>query len=98
MGNIGINTYSQIHLQFIFAVKYRRELIDKLWNENLHKYITGIIQKKTHKMLAINTMPDHLHVFIGFRPDNNISDLVQTVKIESTNFINDNNFTNRKFE
>jgi REP element-mobilizing transposase RayT len=98
MGNTNINTYTQIHLQFVFAVKYRQAQIDNLWKADLHKFITGIIQKKTNKMLAINTMPDHLHMVIGFRPFDCISNLIQTVKIESTNFINEYHFTNKKFE
>ena len=54
------NPYTQIHIQFVFAVKFRRALIDSSWKDELHKYITGMIQNKTHKMLQINTMPDHL--------------------------------------
>jgi len=91
------NTYTQIHIQFIFAVKYRKALIATSWKDELHKYITGIIQNKTHKMLQVNTMPDHLHMFIGFRPDEKMSQLIQVVKSESTKWINDNNLTHQKF-
>ena len=62
------NTYTQIHIQFVFAVKYRAALIEKTWNERLHQYITGIIRKNEHKMLQVNSMPDHIHIFIGMRP------------------------------
>ena len=62
------NTYTQIHIQFVFAVKFRKALIQPDWRGELHKYITGMIQHKTHKMLQIDTMPDHLHMLIGFRP------------------------------
>ena len=91
------NTYTQIHIQFIFAVKYRKALIATSWKDELHKYITGIIQNRTHKMLQVNTMPDHLHMFIGFRPDEKMSQLIQVVKSESTKWINDNNLTHQKF-
>jgi putative transposase len=91
------NTYTQIHIQFIFAVKYRMAQIHTSWKDELHKYITGIIQNKSHKMLQVNTMPDHLHMFIGFRPDEKMSQLIQVVKSESTKWINDNNFTHQKF-
>ena len=91
------NTYTQIHTQFVFAVKYRRALIDPAWKINLHQYITGIIQNKSHKMLQVNAMPDHLHMLIGFRPDENMSQLIQVVKSESTKWINDNHFTHQKF-
>ncbi len=87
------NTYSQIHIQFVFAVKYRQALIAKAWKQELHQYITGIVQNKSHKMLQINTMPDHLHMLVGFRPDDNMSKLIQVVKVESTKFINEKKLT-----
>lgn len=81
------NTYTQIHLQFIFAVKYRAALIDPSWKERLHMYITGIFQENNHKMLQINSMPDHIHIFIGMRPHQSISSLIQNVKTESSKWI-----------
>ena len=67
------NTYTQLHIQLVFSVKHRAALVQKEWKERLHQYITGIIQKKEgreneHKMLQINSMPDHIHIFIGLRP------------------------------
>ena len=91
------NTYTQIHIQFVFAVKYRLALIASPWKNELHQYITGIIQNKSHKMLQINSMPDHLHMLIGFRPDANMSQLIQVVKSESTKWINDNHLSPEKF-
>ena len=91
------NTYTQIHIQFVFAVKYRRTLIQPSWKDELHQYITGIVQNKTHKMLQINTMPDHLHMLVGFRPDSNMSQLIQVVKTESTKWVNDNHPAPVKF-
>ena len=83
------NTYTQIHIQFVFAVKYSDALINGEWKERLHQYITGIIQQQKHKMLQINSMPDHIHIFIGMRPHQSISTLMQIVKSESTKWIND---------
>ena len=91
------STYTQIHIQFVFAVKYRLALIASPWKNELHQYITGIIQNKSHKMLQINSMPDHLHMLIGFRPDANMSQLIQVVKSESTKWINDNRLSREKF-
>ncbi len=81
------NTYTQIHIQFVFAVKYRASLIDKTWKNDLHKYITGIIQNNNHKLLQINSMPDHIHILTGMRPGQSMSDLVQKVKVESSKWI-----------
>ncbi|HWD89080.1 MAG TPA: IS200/IS605 family transposase [Mucilaginibacter sp.] len=87
------NTYTQIHIQCVMAVKYRQSLIQPEWKAQLHKYITGIVQNHDHKMLAINSMPDHLHLFIGFRPRQPLSDLMRLVKGESSEWINLQQFT-----
>ncbi len=91
------NTYTQIHIQVIVAVNYRTALIDAVWKEELHKYITGIVQKNQHKLLSINSMPDHLHLFFGFRPTQALSDLMRIVKCESSEWINTRGFTNSTF-
>ena len=91
------NTYTQIHLHFIFAVKYRHAIIGSEWKERLHQYITGIIQGNKHKMLQINSMPDHIHIFIGMRPDQSISSLIQNVKTESSRWINSEKLCNHNF-
>jgi len=85
------NSYTQIHIQFVFAVKYRSALIDREWKERLHQYITGIFQANKHKMLQINSMPDHIHIFIGMRPHQSISALIQNVKTESSKWIKEQN-------
>lgn len=91
------NTYTQLHIQFVFAVKYRRALISDAWKNDLHKYITGIIQANTHKMIQVNSMPDHIHILIGMRPTQSISSLVQNVKTETSKWIKDKGFCNTPF-
>ncbi len=92
------NTYTQIHIQFVFAVKYRQGLIKKEWKDDLYKYITGIIQNQGHKLLAINGVEDHIHILVGLRPKQSISDLMQDVKGGSSKWINDNKFALGRFE
>lgn len=91
------NTYTQLHIHFVFAVKYRQAIIKSLWEERLHKYITGIVQNNGHKMLAINSAFDHLHLFAGLHPKQSISDLMRLVKGDSSEFVNIHKLTNRKF-
>ncbi|OCX54437.1 transposase [Mucilaginibacter sp. PPCGB 2223] len=91
------NTYSQIYLQFVFAVKHRQNLIAKENKEELHKYITGLVTNRKAKMLAINCMPDHLHLFVGFKPTILISDFVKEIKVETNEFINNQNWIKGKF-
>lgn len=92
------NTYTQIHIQAIFAVKRRTGLIGNEWKDELYKYITGIIQGHGHKLLAINGMPDHLHIFFGMRPTQSLSDLMQDIKGSSSKWINQKKFIKDKFE
>ena len=91
------NTYTQIHIQCVMAVKSRHALIGPSWKEQLHKYITGIVQNQGHKLIAINSMPDHLHLFIGFRPNQSLSDLMRIVKSDSSEWINKQQFNSSKF-
>ena len=91
------NTYTQLHIHCVFAVKFRNAIIQPLWEERLHKYVTGIVQKNGHKMLSINSVPDHLHLFVGLNPKQSIADMMQFVKEDSSEFINVQNFTKRKF-
>ena len=92
------NTYTQIHIQFVFAVKYRDCLIHPSWKEELYMYITGITKENGHKLLAINGMPDHIHILIGLRPTQSISDLMQDIKGGSSKWINLKKFLKIKFE
>jgi len=91
------NTFSQIYLQFVFAVQNRQSLIAKEHKEELHKYITRIVQNRKAKMLAVNCMPDHTHLFVGFKPTILISDFVKEIKVESNEFINDKNWVRGQF-
>jgi len=91
------NTFSQIYLQFVFAVKHRQSLIAREYKEELHKYVTGLVQNRKAKMLAVHCMPDHIHLFVGFKPVVLISDFVKEIKVESNEFINDKNWIKGKF-
>jgi putative transposase len=92
-----MSTYSNIYIQIIFAVNGRESLIDPSWENELYKYITGIVQAKGNKMLAIDGMPDHIHFFIGMNPDCVLADLVREVKKCSNAYIKQNKFTKFRF-
>ena len=90
-------TFSQIHIQIIFAVNRRENLIIDKWRADLHKYIGGIIKGKNQKPIIVNGMPDHIHAFVGLQPFMRISDLVRDMKNNSSNFINDHSLVKGKF-
>jgi REP element-mobilizing transposase RayT len=91
------NTYTQVHLQFVFAVKYRAAVIHPSWKDELYKYITGIVQRNHHKMISINGMPNHLHLLVGLRPTQSIAELLQDIKGSSSKWINEKRLTASKF-
>lgn len=91
------NTFSQIYIQLVFAVKGRQNLISKNHKDELHKFITGIVKNRNQKLISINSMPDHFHLLVSIDPDIKISDLVRDIKSGSSKFINDNKWFPGKF-
>jgi putative transposase len=92
------DTYTQIYIQIIFAVQNRDAQIKPTWEEELYKYITGIVQNKGQKMLAINGTSSHIHFFIGMRSNCCLSDLVREIKKSSDSFIKERRLTNFNFQ
>ena len=90
-------TYSQIYIQIVFAVRGRENLISTDWEDELHKYIAGIIRNKDQKPIIVGGMPDHIHVFIGLKPSMSVSDLTRDIKNNSSNFINAQGYVKGKF-
>ena len=81
------NTYTQLYIHLVFSPKNRDSLIKKAWKADLEKYITGVVQKQNHKLLAIGSMPDHNHIFIGYNVNQTIPDLVENIKTSSNAWI-----------
>jgi REP element-mobilizing transposase RayT len=91
------NTYTQLYVHVVFAVKGRQNMISPKWKEELYKYITGIVTNQGQKLMIINGMPDHLHILIGMKPDIALSDLVRDIKSNSSKLINEKGLTIGKF-
>lgn len=91
------NTYSQIYIQIVFAVKGRRHFVRESFREELQKYIAGIIANKKQKLYAIYCMPDHTHILVSMKPDIAVSDLVRDIKSNSSSFVKEENWINSPF-
>ena len=91
------NTYTQIYIQVVFAVEWRQCLIGAEHKEDLHKYIAGIIRNDGQKLIQVNSMPDHMHILIGMKPDIALSDLVKDIKAGSSKFINEEGWVRGRF-
>src|SRR5262245_13622036 len=90
-------TFSQIYLQFVFAVQRPQDTIPKTHKEKHHNYITALVQNRKAKMLAVNCMPDHTHIFVGYKPSVLISQFVNEIKVQSNEFITDKRWAHTKF-
>lgn len=91
------NSYSQIYIQIVFAVKGRECFIKESFREELQKYIAGIVSNKKQKLYAIYCMPDHVHLFVSMTPALALSDFVRDVKANSSSFIKEKKWVNSKF-
>lgn len=92
------NTYTQIYIQVVFAVKSRQNLIKEHFRDELQKYITGIVTNREQKLISIYCMPDHTHLLIGLKPNMALSDLVRDIKAGSSGFINEKKWIQSKFQ
>ncbi|OJU74482.1 MAG: transposase [Bacteroidetes bacterium 47-18] len=90
-------TFSQIYIQYVFAVKNRQNLLSQSWRAEVFKYIAGIIKGKNQKPIIVNGVADHVHVFVGLKPSMSIADLVRDIKNNSSNYINAQKWVRGKF-
>jgi putative transposase len=92
------NTYHQIYLQIVFAVKYRAAVLDKLWRSQVFAVIGNLINEAKCKTIIVNGVEDHVHCFVSLKPVVSVSELMKTVKAKSSKYINDHHLTRERFE
>ena len=92
------NSYTQIYIQYVFTVKGKENFLPSQHDEELQKYIRGIVEKRKSILVAINNTPDHVHILISLNPNQSISKLIQEIKSISSKFINDNKWIKGKFQ
>lgn len=92
------NTYHQIYLHTVFAVKYRKALLNKEWRSSVLGVIGNLVNETGCKTLIVNGVEDHVHCLVGLRPVVSVSELLKTVKAKSSKYINEHNLTPHRFE
>ncbi|MDR1938917.1 MAG: IS200/IS605 family transposase [Tannerellaceae bacterium] len=92
------NTYSQLYVQMIFAVKYRHSLISSENKSRIEQYICGVASNIDCKPLSIYCNPDHVHLFVSMKPKISCSEAIQKIKSSTTLFINRNGLMKNHFE
>jgi putative transposase len=91
------NTYTQLYIQFVFAVRGRENLIKESFRDELEKVMSGIVNNHKCKTYAIYCNPDHTHIFIGMHPTISPSKLMEQVKSGSSKWINEKKLILGKF-
>ena len=92
------NTFSQLYVHVVFAVKGRSNCIDAKWKEKLYRYINGLINNKGQHLMMINGVADHVHLLIGLKPECNLSELIRDIKSNSSKWVNENRLVPGRFE
>lgn len=92
------NTYHQVYIQVVFAVKYREAVIANEWKSKVFGVMGNLINETGCKTIIVNGVEDHVHCFLGLKPTVSISELMKTVKAKSSKYINDHNLTKSRFE
>jgi REP element-mobilizing transposase RayT len=92
------HSYTQIYIQLVFSPKYRNSLLHESIRPSVFSYISGIVDKMSHKSIAVNGMSDHVHILVGLNPRISISDTVRDIKRSSSLYINSNHLCHSKFE
>ena len=92
------NTYHQVYIQAVFAVKYRNAVIDKVWRPTLLGVMGTLINDTGCKTIIVNGIEDHVHCFLGLKPAISIADVMKNVKAKSSKYVNDHQLTKSRFE
>ena len=91
------DSFTQVYLQLVFSTYRRQPFIAQEWKGELHKYITGILKNQQQVPIRINSMPDHIHILFGMKPQRSMSEVIREIKADSTNWVKKNRWANGKF-
>ena len=82
-------TYSQLLLHIVFSTKGRAPWITAEVAERLYPYMGGIIRAEKGVLYDIGGVEDHVHLYLRWRPDGSVSDLMRTLKARSSKWVHD---------
>jgi REP element-mobilizing transposase RayT len=90
-------TYSQILLHVVFSTKHRARLIDAELADQLYPYIGGIVRAQKATLYAIGGVEDHVHLYLRWRTDHAIAELMRTIKSRSSKWVHEKFPNHRRF-
>jgi len=93
-----MSTYTNLLFHIIYSTKYRKPAIRPEWRDDLYGYIGGIIREQKGTLLKIGGVENHVHLLAKLSPTIAISDVLRTIKANSSKWINERSDVMRKFE
>ena len=84
-------TYTKLLSHVIFATKERQPIIDDEIKLRLHAYMGGIIRELGGTALVVGGVNDHVHLLIGLPPTLALSNVVRTLKTNSSRWMHEQN-------
>lgn len=92
------NSYNQVYIQAVFAVKYRRAVLHKEWRHQVFAVMGNLINETGCKTMIVNGVEDHVHLFFSLKPTLSLAEVMKVVKAKSSKFINESGFLSHRFE
>ena len=80
-------TYSQLLLHIVTSTKGCTPWISTAVAERLYPYIGGIVRAEKGVLYEIGGVEDHVHLYLRWRPDGSLSDLMRKVKSGSSKWV-----------
>ncbi|MEX0612030.1 MAG: IS200/IS605 family transposase [Pirellulales bacterium] len=91
------STYTNLLYHIVFSTKQRIPLIINEFQEELYRYIGGIIRAEGGVLLEIGGTTDHVHILAKFKPATSVSEMLAKIKANSSKWVNDHKMKLRKF-
>ena len=90
-------TFTNLLYHIVFSTKHRQPLITSSLQDELYKYMGGIIRGEGGTLLEIGGVPDHVHLVTRFKADTSVSRMLQLLKANLSKWANERSDQSSRF-
>ena len=90
-------SYTHLLYHLVFSTKDRQPVIASAWESRLHAYLGGIVRDLNGQSVAINGMPDHVHLLFFLHQSASVANTVKHLKSRSSHWVNQGRLTSTRF-
>ena len=76
-----------IYLHVVFVTKYRRKVLTQTMIEDMKEIFTKVLDSNQSILIECNGESDHVHLLLDIHPNNNISNLIGSLKSASSRIL-----------